>query len=134
MAEVEDRSSYARVDFSRRRGVQTYEDVYGRDDGPVNALRLRDVLQQLEDEIREARAAALKDGKPEVIRLRDCSIELGLTWQAKGTAGVEFWVFKLGAEQSRSNTQTITLNLDPVDPKPRATGEAEAQRGVSKSV
>ena len=114
----EARSSYARVDFSRRRGVQTYQDVYGRDDAPVNGLRLRDVLEQLGDEIREAQAVAVKDGKPEVIRLRDCSVELGLTWEAKGTAGVEFWVFKLGGEQSRSNTQTITLNLDPVDPQP----------------
>ena len=115
MAREEARSSFASVDFSSRRGVQTYQDVHGRDDGPVNGLRLRDVLEQLGDEIREAQAVAVKDGKPEVIRLRDCTVELGLTWEAKGTAGVEFWVFKLGGEQSRSNTQTITLNLDPVD-------------------
>ena len=133
MLGAEDRSSYARVDFDRRRGVQSYEDVYGRDDGPPNALRLRDVLQQLEDEIREARTAALKDGKPEVIRLRDCSIEVGLTWEAKGTAGVEFWVFKLGAEQSRSNTQTITLNLDPVDPKPPGPGRPKLSAGYRKA-
>lgn len=117
MGRAEARSSYATVDFSPRPGVQTYQDVYGRDDGPMNGLRLRDVLEQLGDEIREAQAAALKDGKPDVIRVRDCSIELGLTWEAKGTAGVEFWVFKLGGEQSRSNTQTITLNLDAIDPR-----------------
>ena len=126
MATAEHRSSYASVDFDRRRGVQTYQDVYDRDDGPGNGLRLRDVLEQLGDEIREAQATALKDGKPEVIRLRDCSIELGLTWEAKGTAGVEFWVYKLGGEQSRTNTQTITLNLDPIDPKPPSIGEVEA--------
>lgn len=82
----------------------------------MNGLRLRDVLEQLGDEIREAQAAALRDGKPDVIRLRDCTIELGFTWDAKGAAGVEFWVFKLGGELSRSNTQTITLNLDLLDP------------------
>lgn len=116
MTRARARSSYATVDVSRRRGVQTYQDVHGRDDGPMNGLRLRDVLEQLGDEIREAQAAALRDGKPDVIRLRDCSIELGLTWDAKGAAGVEFWVFKLGGELSRSNTQTITLNLDLLDP------------------
>jgi hypothetical protein len=106
--------SYGSTDWSPRRGVQTYKEVYGEEKHPHDGLRLRDVLEQLGDEIREAQAVALKDGKPDLMKIKDCSVELGLTWEAKGTAGVEFWVFKLGGEASRSNTQTITLTLEPI--------------------
>jgi hypothetical protein len=105
---------WASIDWSPRRGVQTYEEAYGPQKKPHDGLRLRDVLEQLGDELREAQAAALNDDKPDLMKVKDCTVELGLTWEAKGDAGVEFWVFKLGGEVSRGNTQTITLTLEPI--------------------
>lgn len=107
-------TGWASIDWSPRRGIQTYEEVYGSDKKPHKGLRLRDVLEQLGDELREAQAAALKDSKPDLMKVKECTVELGLTWEAKGSAGVEFWVFELGGELSRANSQTVTLTLEPI--------------------
>jgi NTP-dependent ternary system trypsin peptidase co-occuring protein len=106
-------TGWASIDWSPRRGIQTYAEVYGSGKKPDEGIRLRDILEQLGDELREAEAATLKAKKPAVIKVKECSVELGLTWEAKGDGGVEFWVFKLGAEVSRSESQTITVTLEP---------------------
>jgi len=109
-------TGWATVDYSTRPGVQTYQDVYGNTNTNDAPLRLKDVLVQLGEEIREAAASAARDGKHDLMKIKDCTVELGLTWEAKGDAGVEFWVVKLGGSVTRTSTQTITLTLEPIEP------------------
>jgi hypothetical protein len=76
------------------------------------------VITALGDELRRAHDAAARDPAPDLLKLKDCSIELGITWARKGGGGLEFWVIKLDGEVSKENTQTITVNLEPVGEAP----------------
>ena len=107
--------SWATTDYSTRPGVQSYKDVYGDTAPHPDGLRLKDVLVQLGEEIREAQWEAAHDGKEDLLRIKECQVELAVTWEVKGSGGVEFWVVKLGGELNRSNTQTITITLEPTE-------------------
>jgi hypothetical protein len=54
----------------------------------------------------------------DILKLKECTIELGLSWDKKGEAGVEFYVFKLGGGIDKTNTETLSVTLEPlgVDP------------------
>lgn len=77
---------------------------------------LVELLTSLGDQLREAQRQAAEDGKDDMLKLKDCSIELALTWEKSGEGGIKFWVVELGAGASRSSTQTITINMEPVGP------------------
>ncbi len=110
-----EQGSYASTDYSTRPGIQSYKDVYGENSAHPDGLRLKDVLVQLGAEIRQAQYEAANDHQPDLLKIKECTVELGVTWEAKGSAGVEFWVVKLGGDVTRGNTQTITLTLEPID-------------------
>jgi hypothetical protein len=85
----------------------------------ADKLPLVEIIQALSRELREAeriareKIATASNDAP-VLQLRDCSIELGITWELEADAGVSFYVFKLGGHANKSNTQTITLNMVPI--------------------
>ena len=77
-------------------------------------LPLVDLITALGDELRRAYDAAVEDPADDMLKLKDCSIELGITWDKKVGGGIEFWVIKLDGEASKQTTQTITVNLEPI--------------------
>ncbi len=74
---------------------------------------IADVIGQLGDEIREAMRRHQARGETDLLDLKECSIELGLTWDKKGSGEIDFKIFKLGGEVDKSNTETITITLQP---------------------
>jgi hypothetical protein len=103
---------FARHDWESRPGIQ---------DTPPQAppaLRVAYLLQELADEFRGLRAAAIDDGKPDVLTATKCTLELGLTWTVEGSAGVKFWVLELGAGAKRVSSQKVTIEMSLAAPLP----------------
>jgi hypothetical protein len=77
---------------------------------------LADLIEQLGDEIREAQRRA-QAKTPHLLKLKECTAELGVEWDFDGSGGVEFWVVKLGGEVTKQNTHTVSVTLEPVGPE-----------------
>jgi Trypsin-co-occurring domain 2 len=107
-------SPAGRVDRSTAEGYQSYEDVYGKPPSQKTAVSLSVLLGQLADELRAAKLRGQQDDQEDIVRVKECSLEVGLTWEAEGTAGVKFWVFELGGSVSRATTQTLSVTLEPL--------------------
>ena len=107
--------SYGSIDWGKEKGVQTWEEAFGKRPSEKKGLRLAYLLEQLADELRAAKNAAKRDGKEDILQVKECSLELGMTWEVTANAGVKFWVFEIGGDASKSNTQTITIALEPVE-------------------
>jgi hypothetical protein len=75
---------------------------------------LADLIKALGRDLREAQRRAKEDDQPDILKLKECSVELGVTWEKKGEAGIEFWVIKLGGEVSKQNVETLTVTLEPL--------------------
>jgi Trypsin-co-occurring domain 2 len=76
-----------------------------------DALPLVEIIRALSRELREAERKASDDP---ILQLKDCSIELGITWERSAEGGLQFYVFKLGGHANKANSQTITVNLSPL--------------------
>lgn len=77
---------------------------------------LSDAIQQLRSELANAMARAPKTGlrfQPGPVEL---SLQVAVTNNLGGKAGIKWWVIEAGAEASREvvNTQTLKLSLTPV--------------------
>jgi Trypsin-co-occurring domain 2 len=81
----------------------------------ANKVELVDLITALGDQIREAQKRALAKSDKPLLKLKDCSIQLGLTWDKKANGELNVWVLKLGGEVTKENTETITINLEPID-------------------
>ena len=57
----------------------------------------------------------MTSGKPSILALTECTVELALTWETNAQGGVDFKVLKLAGERSRTEMQTITLVMKPLD-------------------
>lgn len=77
---------------------------------------LADLIAALGRDLREAQRRAAEDDRADLLKLKECSIEVGVTWERKGEAGLELWVVKLGGGVDKTNTQTISITMEPVDP------------------
>jgi hypothetical protein len=75
---------------------------------------LADLIKVLGQELREAQRRAKKDDQPDLLKLKECSVELGVTWEKKADGSIEFWVIKLGGGVSKENTQTLSVTLEPL--------------------
>jgi hypothetical protein len=76
-----------------------------------DVLPLAELIRALSKELREAERTASRDDP--ILQLKDCSIELGITWERSAEGGLTFYVFKLGGQANKGNSQTITVNLQP---------------------
>jgi hypothetical protein len=74
---------------------------------------LVDMVAALSDQLREAQRRAGPGDSPDALHLKECTVQLGMSWDKKAEGGVQFWVVKLGGGVSRSDTETITLVLEP---------------------
>jgi hypothetical protein len=73
---------------------------------------LADLVEQLGDEIREAQRRA-QAKTPHLLKLKECTAELGVQWTLDADGGVEFWVVELGGEVTKENTHTVSVTLEP---------------------
>src|SRR5262245_58125676 len=93
-----------------------------------NTFPLVEIIRALGEELREAERTAPDD---HIVDLKDCSVQLGITWERSTEGKLSFYVFKLGADTSRANSQTITVNLSPSPtrrPVPMATRSRTPRR------
>jgi hypothetical protein len=79
----------------------------------VDRWPLVDMVAALSDQLREAQRRAGPGDSRDALLLKECTVQLGMSWDKKGEGGVQFWVVKLGGSVSRSDTETITLVLEP---------------------
>lgn len=86
------------------------------------AVRVAYLLQELADEFRGLRAAAIADGKPDVLTATKCTLELALTWTVEGSAGVKFWVLEIGSGAKRVSSQKVTVEMSLAAPLPFVAG------------
>jgi len=89
-------------------------------------MRLSSFLKTLGDELRAAAATAVAEEGGPILDIAECELELGLSWEAQGTAGANFYVFKLGGGGQRTQTQTIRLRLTPSEPPERTAAGGAA--------
>jgi hypothetical protein len=75
---------------------------------------LADLMAVLAAELREARDRAVGDKLDDVVKVKECQVELGFSWERKGEGGIEFFVFKLGGGIGKADTQTLTVTLEPI--------------------
>jgi hypothetical protein len=78
------------------------------------AYPLADLIKALGTQLREAQRRHQASQEPGLLRLKECTVELGLSWEKKGEAGVEFWIIKLGGGITKQNTQTLSVTLEPI--------------------
>jgi hypothetical protein len=76
---------------------------------------LVDIIESLSDQLRVAVDRASMSDKARLLSLKGCTVELALTWEKKGSGGVDFKVVKLGGGITRTNVQTITLQLSAAE-------------------
>lgn len=83
---------------------------------------LADLLSALSDELAAA-AERAESRERDQLRLKECSVELGIAIEKKGSGGIQFWVVELGGESTKANTQTLRVTLEP-SPKTRGRSYA----------
>ena len=76
---------------------------------------LADLIDAIGAELRESQRRARVDDEADMLRLKECSVELGITWEKKGDAGIDVKVFKLGGGIGKQDTQTISVTLEPFE-------------------
>jgi Trypsin-co-occurring domain 2 len=74
---------------------------------------LVDMVSALSDQLREAQRRAGPPDGPGALLLKECTVQLGMSWDKKADGGVQFWVVKLGGGLNKSETETITVVLEP---------------------
>jgi hypothetical protein len=75
-------------------------------------LSLSQMIDAVGDELREAAEKAQADPVKPIMRFKQCQIEMGVTVEKKGEAGVNIWVFTLGGSATKTNTNTVTVTFD----------------------
>lgn len=77
-------------------------------------MRLSNMLLQLNRELQATMAAEQSAGDKPLLKVKECTVELGITWTIEGDADVKFWVLDFTGKATRENAQTITVTLDPI--------------------
>lgn len=79
-----------------------------------NEYPLADLIQAVGAELREAQRRADQAAQPDLLKLKECTVELGVTWDKKADGGIDIKVFKLGGGVGKQDTQTISITMAPV--------------------
>jgi hypothetical protein len=82
---------------------------------PEKTFPLADLIDAIGAELRESQRRARTDDQPDLLKLRECTVELGITWEKKGDAGFDVQVFKLGGGVSKQDIETISVTLEPFE-------------------
>ena len=90
---------------------------------------LADLVAVLGSELREAERRAAESGA-RTLQLKECSVQMGIQWDKKGSGEIDIWVIKLGGEVTKANTELITITLEPFQEPAR--GGARGRRPVAR--
>ncbi|WP_321905762.1 trypco2 family protein [Paraburkholderia tropica] len=77
-------------------------------------IPLSQVLQKISLEMREADSKAREGGKA-VMRFAECELEFAIELEAKGKAGVEVWIARLGGSIKRTEANTLRIKYVALD-------------------
>ena len=91
-------------------------------EGDRQRFPLADLIAVLGSELREAERRAAKSGASN-LQLKECSVQMGIQWEKKGSGEIDVWVVKLGGDLTKQNTELITITMEPFD-QPAAGGRA----------
>jgi hypothetical protein len=75
---------------------------------------LADLIKALGMELREAQRRAKSDDQGDLLKLKECSVELGVTWEKNAEGGIDIKVFKLGGGIGKQDTETLSVTLEPL--------------------
>ena len=75
---------------------------------------LADLIAVLGSQLREAERRAAQSGARN-LQLRECSVQMGIQWEKKGSGEIDVWVVKLGGDLTKQNTELITITMEPFD-------------------
>lgn len=75
---------------------------------------LADLIAVLGAELREAERRAAQFGARN-LQLKECSVQMGIQWDKKGSGEIDVWVVKLGGELNKQNTELITITMEPFE-------------------
>jgi hypothetical protein len=77
-------------------------------------LRLSKLLRELNTELQQTVADEQKAGQTPLLKVKECTAELDITWSLEGDGEVKFWVLDLTGKASRESAQKITVTLEPI--------------------
>jgi len=86
--------------------------MVGKPDGSTERFPLADLIARLGSELREAERRAAETGARN-IQLKECSVQMGIQWDKKGSGEIDIWVVELGGELTKENTELITITMEP---------------------
>ncbi len=95
----------------------------GKPDGSTERFPLADLIARLGSELREAERRAAEAGARN-LQLKECSVQMGIQWDKKGSGEIDIWVVKLGGELTKENTELITITMQPF----QELGQGRARR------
>lgn len=73
---------------------------------------LADLIAVLGSELHEAESRAAKSGARN-LQLKECSVQMGIQWDKRGSGEIDIWVVKLGGDLTKQNTELITITMEP---------------------
>ena len=80
--------------------------------GSNERFPLADLIARLGSELREAERRAARSGARN-LQLKECSVQMGIQWEKKGSGEIDIWVIKLGGDITKENTELITITMEP---------------------
>ena len=81
---------------------------------------MADLIAVLGSELHEAERRAAQSGARN-LQLKECSVQMGIQWEKKGSGEIDVWVVKLGGDLTKQNTELITITMEPFQ-EPAARG------------
>jgi hypothetical protein len=85
-------------------------------------FELKQMLEQLSQQLVEVDKAARARGDA-ILQLDECEVQLAVTMEGGGNAGIKFWVIELGASGKTENANTITVKFKPIEGKSLQAGQ-----------
>ena len=100
--------------------------AHGRDDDPMapgwmqhheaeHRPELSTLLEGLKKALNETITHERADGSKALLKVKGCTVELGITWTYELDADVKFWVLDFTGKASREDAQMITVTLEPIE-------------------
>jgi hypothetical protein len=94
-----------RIDWSREPGLQPVQPK------APEAVRVSYLLRRIAQDFLAVKAAAIGDGKEDVLVAKTCTLEVALSWTVEANGGLKFWVLELGADLKRETGQKLTIEM-----------------------
>ena len=78
-------------------------------------MELGDLVGKVAKELHELRERAKSTTDP-VMQFTECELEMAFGIEDTGKGGVKLWVFELGGERTRTNSNTVRVKFSALGP------------------